>query len=163
MTHMDVKWSVSGVNQGLTTRAVIFVAFLYWACVPVSPVNKVLEHSQGKRVRQISIIHCVSVFTIQVWVSDKRNKRVTSLTAFTVGKNSVINSWQMDLLDVTEMGIRPVELVISVVNRDPVGPLYLGGDDSYFVSSIHSNTTYKGFVSPVCPVYKSNREPRKLI
>lgn len=29
MTHMDVKWSVSGVNQDLTTGAVIFVAFLH--------------------------------------------------------------------------------------------------------------------------------------
>lgn len=69
----------------------------------------------------------------------------------------------MYLLDVTEMSIRPVELVISVVDRDPVGPLYLGGDDSYFVGSIHSNTTDEGFVSPVCPVYKSNRKPRNSL
>lgn len=160
MTHMDVKWSVSGVNQGLTTRAVVFVAFLHCVCVPVGPVYSVLEHSQGKRVRQISIIHCVSVMAIQVWVSDKRNK---SLTAFTEGKNSAITSWKMYLLDVIEMSIRPVELVICVVNRYPIGPLYLGGDDSYFVGSIHSNTAYKGFFSPVCPVYKSNRESRKLL
>lgn len=165
MTYMDVKWSVSGVNQSLTIRAVVFVAFLHCACVPVSPVYGVLEHSQGKRVGQISIIHCVSVLTVQVWVSDERNKsqRASSLTAFTVGKNRAITSWQMYLLNVTEMSIRPVELVVSVINCDPVGPLYLGGDDSCFVGSVHSNTTNKGFVSPVCPVYKPNREPRKVL
>lgn len=66
-------------------------------------------------------------------------------------------------LDVIEMSIRPVELVISVVNRDPVGPLYLGGNDGGFVDSIHSNTAYKGFVSPVCPVYISNSNPRRSL
>lgn len=75
MTYMDVKWSVCGVDQHLTTRAVVFVAFLHCACVPVSPVHSVLEHSEGKRVRQISIIHCVSVLTIQVCVSKKKNQR----------------------------------------------------------------------------------------
>lgn len=69
----------------------------------------------------------------------------------------------MNSLDVAEMGIRPVELVISVVDRDPIGPLDLGGDDGRFVGSIHSNSTYKGFVSPVCPVYISNREPRESL
>lgn len=66
MTYMDVKRSVSGVNQDLMTRAIVFVASLHCACVPVSPVHSVLKHSQGKRVRQISIIHGVSVLTIQV-------------------------------------------------------------------------------------------------
>lgn len=60
------------------------------------------------------------------------------------------------------MCVGPVELVISVVNRDPIGPLYLGGDDSCFVGSIHSNAAYKGFVSPVCPVYKSNKRAKKI-
>lgn len=45
MTYMDVKWSVCGVNQDLTTRAIVFVPFLHCACVPVSPVYSVLEHS----------------------------------------------------------------------------------------------------------------------
>lgn len=74
----------------------------------------------------------------------------------------MISAWLLHLLDVTEMSIRPVELVIRVVDRDAVGPLDLGGDDSYFVLSIHSNTTYKGFVSPVGPVYKSKRQQRWL-
>lgn len=164
MTYMDIKWSVSGVNQDLTTRAIVFVAFLHCVRVPVSPVYSVLEHSQGKRVGQISIIHRVSVLTIQVWVSDERKvKGLQVCTAFTVGTNSEIASWQMYLLDVIEMSIRPVQLVICVVNRDPVRPLYLGGDDSCFVGSIHSNATYKGVVSPVGPVYQSKREPRKVL
>lgn len=66
MAYMDVKWSVSGVNQDLTTRAIVFVAFLYCAYVPVSPVHSVLKNSQGKWVRQIPIINCVSMLTIQV-------------------------------------------------------------------------------------------------
>lgn len=68
---------------------------------------------------------------------------------------------ESNLLDVTEMSVRPVELVVSVVDGDAIGPLDLGGDDSDFVGSIHSNTAYEGFVSPVCPVHKSIREPRK--
>lgn len=66
MTYMDVKWSVCGVNQDLMTRAIVFVAFLHSACVPVSPVYSILKHRKGKWVRQVSIIHCVSVLTIQV-------------------------------------------------------------------------------------------------
>lgn len=44
MTHMYVKWSVCGVNQDLTTRAAVFVAFLHRARVPVSPVYSILKH-----------------------------------------------------------------------------------------------------------------------
>lgn len=65
----------------------------------------------------------------------------------------------MLVLDVTEVGVRPVELVVGVVDGDPVGPLYLGGDDRCFVGSIHPNATDEGFVAPVCPVYKSKRRP----
>lgn len=78
MVHVDVKWSVCGVNKYLTAGAVVFVAFLHRARVPVSPIYSVLKHSQGKRVRQVSVVHRVSVLTIQVRVSDRRNKfRVT--------------------------------------------------------------------------------------
>lgn len=55
------------------------------------------------------------------------------------------------------MGIRPVELVVGVVNGDPIGPLDLGGDDGRFVGAIHSNTADEGFVAPVCPVDKSEK------
>lgn len=72
----------------------------------------------------------------------------------------MISSWWVHILDVTEMSIGPVELVISVVNGDPIGPFQLGGDYRYFVCSIHSNATYEGFVSPVCPVYKASKKPR---
>lgn len=84
---------------------------------------------------------------------------VTSLTAFDV---SVTTSWQMYLLNVVQMCIRPVQLVISVVDRDPIGPLYLCGDDSHFVRSIHSSAAYKGFVSPVCPVHISKKRSKKI-
>lgn len=67
------------------------------------------------------------------------------------------------LLNVIEMSIGPVEFVITIVNGDPIGPLYFGGNDGYFVGSIHSNATYKGFLSPVCPVHISNRNPRKSL
>ena len=72
----------------------------------------------------------------------------------------MMGSWKVHILDVTEMSIRPVELVICVVNCDPIGPFQLGGDYRYFVCSIHSNTTYEGFVSPVSPVYKSSKKPK---
>lgn len=63
----------------------------------------------------------------------------------------------MHLLYVTEVSIGPVELVIGVVNGNPVWPLYLGGDDGCFVGSIHPDTADEGSVSPVRPVYESNR------
>ena len=66
MVYVEVKRPVCSVNQGLPTRAVVLVAFLHRAQVPVRPVDVVLEHSQGERMRQISIVHCVSVFTVQV-------------------------------------------------------------------------------------------------
>lgn len=72
----------------------------------------------------------------------------------------MVISGSVHILNVTEMSIRPVELVVSVVNSDPVGPFELGGDYRYFVCSIHSNATYEGFVSPVGPVYKSSKKPR---
>lgn len=68
----------------------------------------------------------------------------------------------MYLLDVIEMSVGPVEFIISVVDGDPIGPLYLGGNDGRFVGSIHSNSAYKGFVPPVSPVHISKRYPRKI-
>lgn len=88
---MDVKRSVSSVNQDLTTRTIIFVSLLHGSCVPVCPVNCVLEHSQGKRVRQSPIIHCVSVLTIQIGVSEmKIEKFQVSLRLF---EGIAITSW----------------------------------------------------------------------
>lgn len=60
------------------------------------------------------------------------------------------------------MRIWPVEFVVGVVDCDAVGPLYLGGDDCWFVGSIHPNTPDEGFVSPVCPVDISNRNQKKV-
>lgn len=169
MANVDVERPVCGVDQRLTTRAVVFVAFLHRASVPVGPVNIVLEHGQSEWVRQVSVVHCVSVFTIQVWESEKKKKKKKRCKGHksrcNAGQKSETTSWQTHLLDVIEMSIRPVELVVSVVDRDAVGPLDLGGDDGCFVESIHSNTAYKGFVSPVGPVHISNNNnnPRKSL
>lgn len=56
------------------------------------------------------------------------------------------------------MSVRPVELVIGVVNSDPIGPFNLGGDDRRFVGAIHPDTANEGFVAPVSPVDKSEKE-----
>lgn len=161
MVHVDVKWSVCGVNKYLTAGAVVFVAFLHRARVPVSPIYSVLKHSQGKRVRQVSVVHRVSVLTIQVRVSDRRNT-FTELLASSYGRVKESACFQVHLLNVVEVSIGPVEPVVCVVDCNTVGPLDLCGDDGRFVGSIHSNTTYKGFVTPVCPVHKSIRGIRHI-
>lgn len=67
---MNVEWPVCGVNQRFSSRAIILVAFLHCACVPVCPVHRVFKYSQGKRMRQDSIVNCVSVLSVQVGVSE---------------------------------------------------------------------------------------------
>lgn len=74
MAHMNVKRSVCGVDQDLMTRTVVLVAFFHRACVPVGPVDVVLEHRQGERVRQISVVHRVSVLTVQVRVPESSGR-----------------------------------------------------------------------------------------
>lgn len=59
------------------------------------------------------------------------------------------------LLDVVEVSIRPVQLVIAVVNSQTVGPLDLSSDDGRLVIPIHPDTSNEGFVSPVSPVHVS--------
>ncbi len=59
------------------------------------------------------------------------------------------------LLDVVEVSIRPVKLVIGVVNSETVGPLDLSSDDGRLVIPIHPDTSNEGFVSPVSPVHIS--------
>lgn len=64
----------------------------------------------------------------------------------------------LHVLNVAKMGIRPVELVVGVVNGDPIRPLDLGGDDCRFVGAVHPDTADKGFVAPVRPENKSEKE-----
>lgn len=64
VTHMDVKGSVGGVDKRLAPGAVVLIAFLHCAGVPVGPVHSVLKHSYGKRMREHTIIHSVAVMAI---------------------------------------------------------------------------------------------------
>lgn len=74
MVHVDVEWPVCGVDQELAAGAVVLVAFLYRAGVPVGPVHGVLKQRQGKRVRQRSVEHGVSVVAVQVRESDTQTR-----------------------------------------------------------------------------------------
>lgn len=76
MVHVDVKRPVCGVDQELAIGAVVLVAFLHRARVPVGPVHGVLEQRQGKRVRQRSVVHGVSVVALQVRESETTNKKI---------------------------------------------------------------------------------------
>lgn len=71
---------------------------------------------------------------------------------------SLDQTQKLHVLNVAKMGVRPVELVVGVVNGDPIGPLDLGGDDRCFVGAVHPDTADKGFVTPVRPVNKSEKE-----
>lgn len=62
--HVDIKGSVSGVDKSLAPSAVVLIAFLHSASVPVCPVHSVLEHSYGKWVRKNTIINTVPVMAI---------------------------------------------------------------------------------------------------
>lgn len=59
--HVDIKGSVSGVDKSLASSAIVLIAFLHCASVPVCPVHSVLEHSDGKWVRKHTIIHSMAV------------------------------------------------------------------------------------------------------
>lgn len=61
------------------------------------------------------------------------------------------------------MCVRPVELVVGVVNGDPIGPLNLGGNDRHFVNAVHPDAADEGFVTPVRPVDKSEKERPTLL
>lgn len=78
MVHVDVERPVCGVDQELAAGAVVLVAFLYRAGVPVGPVHGVLEQRQGKRVRQCSVEHGVAVVTVQVRESETTNEVIKS-------------------------------------------------------------------------------------
>lgn len=197
---MDVERPVCGVDQELAAGAVVLVAFLYRAGVPVSPVHGVLKQRQGKRVRQRSVEHSVSVVAVQVRESEttKISSHETWMPDCQYGGSSsyfpssghsrycshnyghllwrphiflsdcdlkgahnmsIINKTQkLHILNVAKMGVRPVQLVVGVVNGDPIGPLDLSGDDRHFVGAVHPDTADKGFVAPVCPVDKSEKE-----
>lgn len=62
--HVDIKGSVSRVNKSLAPTAIVLIAFLYCASVPVCPIHSVLKHSYGKRVRKHTIINSVAVAAI---------------------------------------------------------------------------------------------------
>lgn len=71
---MDVERPVCGVDQELAARAVVLVALLYRAGVPVGPVHGVLKQRQGKRVRQRSVEYGVSMVAVQVRESETTNE-----------------------------------------------------------------------------------------
>lgn len=62
--HVDIKGSVSGVDKSLAPSAVVLIAFLHCAGVPVCPVHSILEHSYGKRMREHTVIHTVAMAAI---------------------------------------------------------------------------------------------------
>lgn len=74
MVHVDVERPVRGVDQELAARAIVLVALLYRAGVPVGPVHSVLKQRQGKRMRQRSVEHGVSMVAIQVRESETTNE-----------------------------------------------------------------------------------------
>lgn len=66
--HVDIKGSVSGIDKSLAPSAIVLIAFLHCASVPVCPVHSVLKNSYGKRVRKYTIVHSVSMAAIKVRV-----------------------------------------------------------------------------------------------
>ena len=65
---MDVEGPVGGVDQRLPPGAVVLVALLHRAGVPVRPVHRLLEHRQGEGVGQDAVVHRVAVPALQVRV-----------------------------------------------------------------------------------------------
>ena len=68
MAHVDVEGPVGGVDECLAPGAVVLVALLHGARVPVRPVHRLLEHRQGEGVGQRPIVHRVAVPALQVRV-----------------------------------------------------------------------------------------------
>lgn len=62
--HVDIKGPVSGVDESLAPSAVVLIAFLHCASVPICPVYSVLKHSYGKWMRKHTIIYSMAVMAI---------------------------------------------------------------------------------------------------
>lgn len=71
MAHVNVERSVGGVDECFPSRAVVFVALLHRARVPVCPVHGFLEHRDGKRMRQDTVVHSVPVMPVQIRESEE--------------------------------------------------------------------------------------------
>lgn len=65
----------------------------------------------------------------------------------------------MNLLDVVVVGVAPVHRAAAVVQRQPVGPQHVGGDEYTAVGSVHPGLFYPPYAVvdliflPVCPVH----------
>lgn len=65
----------------------------------------------------------------------------------------------MNLLDVVVVGVAPVHRAAAVVQRQPVGPQHVGGDENAAVGSVHPGLFYPPYAVvdliflPVCPVH----------
>ena len=64
VADVNVEGPVRGVDQHEPVAAVVLVALLHGARVPVSPVHAVLEHGYGKRVGQDAVVHCVAMVAV---------------------------------------------------------------------------------------------------
>lgn len=71
MAHVDVERSVGGVDERFPSRAVVFVALLHRARVPVRPVHAFLEHRDRERMRQDAVVHGVPVIPLQIRESEE--------------------------------------------------------------------------------------------
>lgn len=68
VADVDVEGPVRGVDQHEPAAAVVLVALLHRARVPVGPVDAVLEHGQSERVGQDAVVHRVPVMAVQIRV-----------------------------------------------------------------------------------------------
>lgn len=60
--------------------------------------------------------------------------------------------FSMYVLNVTQVGICPVEQIIGVINGEAIGPHDLGRDNQRLKGSIHAYSPNVCSVTPVCPV-----------
>lgn len=58
----------------------------------------------------------------------------------------------MYILNVTQVGICPIEQIIGVINGDAIGPFYLARDNQRLIPSVHAYSPNVCSVSPICPV-----------
>lgn len=72
MVHTDVVWSVRVVAHDCALFASVLASLLYCVCVPVRPVNPVLEEGNGKDVGKGTRNGPVSVLAVQVGKAESR-------------------------------------------------------------------------------------------
>lgn len=120
---------------------------------PVSPEERVLKQSEGKRVRQLTFNHHLPENTQHVTVLKKTHHPAskTLKVALHIPEGAV----QVGAVDEAVLGVGPVQFLLAVVQRQPVGPVDLLIDDHGAICPVHARPLNLWDLAPISPVHEA--------